>query len=135
MPCHILRVFACKMNCGAVEEMKKTKIYNDNKLKLKDISGDHRFILARRLFNIIGLKLSLTFDIIRNLFYMYGVASLEGQLHASGISKLASGRHLLLQVNVNSECCCQPILVGFKITEIGSNEVFAAVLLRPTHIA
>ena len=52
MPCHILRVFACKMNCGAVEEMKKTKIYNDNKLKLKDISGDHRFIQARRLFNI-----------------------------------------------------------------------------------
>ena len=35
MPCHILKVFECKMNCGAVEEMKKTKIYNDNKLKLK----------------------------------------------------------------------------------------------------
>ena len=40
MPCHILKVFECKMNCGAVEEMKKTKIYNDM-LKLKDISGDH----------------------------------------------------------------------------------------------
>ena len=52
MPCHILKVFECKMNCCAVEEMKKTKIYNDNKLKLKDVSGDQGFFLARRLFNI-----------------------------------------------------------------------------------
>ena len=64
-----------------------------------------------------SFKLSLTFDIIRDVFNMYGVASHEGQLDASGISKLAPGRHLLLLVNVNSECCCQPILVGFKMTE------------------
>ena len=44
MRCHILKVFECKINCGAVEAMKKTKIYNDSKLKLKDVSRDHIFL-------------------------------------------------------------------------------------------
>ena len=113
MPCHILRVFACKMNCGAVEEMKKTKIYNDNKLKLKDISGDHRFIQARRLFNI---KVSNPHRHL-TLFAIYFTCMALHRTRVNFMQVTFLNWHLLLLVNVNSERYCQPILVGFKITE------------------
>ena len=104
--------------------MKKTKIYNANKLKLKDISGDHRFILARRLFNIKGLKLSkVTFDIIRNLFYMYGVASHQGQLHASDISKLASAAPSQCQLRTLLPTNPCGIQNNRNLKKSGSNEV------------
>ena len=41
MPCHILKVLECNMNCGAVEEMNKTKIYSHfrNYAPLLDVKG------------------------------------------------------------------------------------------------